>query len=159
MFRIHSFCLKLGALLALLFQYSPANGRDRIDQPMFSSKAITIYQGKRIDSPDHKKTVAVESLKERLSDSPGDFPARLTLDTEEGKLTATFGFSLDAELLWSPDSNAFALTGSVRGANGQYKTDVFLIQDKSLVVIHLTELIEGEFGHSVKCDWPESPNV
>src|SRR5713101_4075018 len=147
------------AILASLVFWKPVNGQSRIDQPSFSARAITIYPSKQIISPDKKIRVHVQSLRAHLSDSPGDFPARLIVDADGKRLTATFGFSLDAEIVWSPDSKAFSLTGSVRGANGQYQTDVFLIQPSKLVTIHLTDIIEREFGHPVRCGWPEPPNV
>jgi len=151
--------LSILTIFALVALWKPANGQIRIDQPFFSARAITIYQGKQIPSPDKKIKVRVQTLRAHLSDSPGDFPARLIVDADGERLTATFGFSLDAEIVWSPDSKAFSLTGSVRGANGQYQTDVFLIQPSKLVTIHLTDIIEREFGHPVRCGWPEPPNV
>jgi len=151
--------LSILTIFVLLALWKPANGQIRIDQPSFSAEAITIYQGKQIISPDKKIKIHLQSLRAHLNDSPGDFPARLIVDADGKQLTATFGFSLDAEIVWSPDSKAFSLTGSVRGANGQYTTDVFLIQSGKLVPIHLTEMVEREFGHPVKCGWPEQPNV
>ncbi len=147
------------AILASLVFWEPISGQSRIDQPSFSAKAITIYPGKEIVSPDKKIKIHLQNLRAHLNDSPGDFPARLIVDADGKQLTATFGFSLDAEIVWSPDSKAFSLTGSVRGANGQYTTDVFLIQSGKLVPIHLTDMVEREFGHPVKCGWPEPPNV
>ena len=147
------------AIFVSVLLWQSASGQNRDDEPSFSAHAITIYSGKQVKSPDKKSEVHIEPLRARLSDSPGDFPALLVVDTDGGRLTATFGFALDAELIWSPDSNAFSLTGSVRGANGQYRTDVFLIQSGKLVSIHLTDIIEKKFGHPVKCGWPEPPNV
>src|SRR5260370_13153759 len=147
------------AVIAPLVFWNPVGGQSRIDQPSFSARAITIYQGKQIISPDKKIKVHIQNLRAHLSSSPGDFPAQLIVDADSKRLTATFGFSLDAEIVWSPDSKAFSLTGSVRGANGQYKTDVFLIQSGKLISVHLTDIIEQKFGHPVKCGWPEPPNV
>jgi hypothetical protein len=156
---IHLRTLIAIAIFVSVVLWQSASGRNRDDEPNFSARAITIYAGKQVRSPDKKRRVHIEELRERLTDSPGDFPARLIVDDAGEQLTATFGFSLEAELIWSPDSNAFSLTGSVRGANGQYRTDVFLIQSDKLVPIHLTDIIEKEFGHPVKCGWPEPPNV
>src|SRR5260370_30711742 len=121
------------AILASLVFWKPMNGQSRIDEPSFSARAITIYPGKQIVSPDKRIKVHIQNLRAHLNDSPGDFPARLIVDADGKQLTANFGFSLDAEIAWSPDSKAFSLTGSVRGANGQYTTDVFLIQSVRLV--------------------------
>ena len=75
------------------------------------------------------------------------------------KLTARIFFGLNTEVLWSPDSKAFAVSGSSEGANGLYWTDVFLIEGERLVTIPLAPLIQRTFGHPVKCGWPEDPNV
>jgi len=101
----------------------------------------------------------LEALRALLAGSPGNFPTRLIVEADGEQLTATLGFALDAEIIWSPDSRAFSLTGSVEGANGPYRTDVFLIQSGKLVSVHLTDIIAKQFGHPVKCGWPELPNI
>lgn len=139
--------------------WASAVGGDRKDEPSFSARAITIRWGQQIQSPDGKVKVHLQALDAPLKDSPGDFPTRVVVDVNGERLTATFGFGLDAELLWSPDSKAFSITGSIVGANGEYQTDVFLIQPGKLVQIRLTNFIERAFGHPVRCGWPEPPNV
>lgn len=132
---------------------------DRQDVPSYSAKAITIYHWKdkvkAATSPDGKKSVSVELL----DDNAEDFPARVTVNTKQGQMYAKIRFGLGTEVLWSPDSLAFALTGSNGGANGQYETDVFYILKKKLVKVKLTALVEKAFGHPVRCQWPELPNV
>jgi hypothetical protein len=66
---------------------------------------------------------------------------------------------LNSEIIWSPDSKAFAVTGSEGGANGQYQTAVFYASEAGIQKVSLTLLIERAFGHPVKCGWSESPNV
>jgi hypothetical protein len=66
---------------------------------------------------------------------------------------------LNAEVLWSPDSKAFAVSGSGEGANGLYWVDVFVLKPDRLAVVPLTRVIQRAFGHPVKCGWPEDPNV
>lgn len=75
------------------------------------------------------------------------------------KLTAKIFFGLNAEVLWSPDSKAFAVSGSGEGANGLYWVDVFVLKPDELAVVPLTPVIQRAFGHPVKCGWPELPNV
>jgi hypothetical protein len=127
--------------------------------PLFSAKADTIYQdrdkAKTAISPDGRKKVSICMLDENAE----DFPAKIMVDTEQGRLEATIRFGLDTEILWSPDSHAFAITGSSGGANGQYECDVFYIRDRKLIKIELTALVERAFGHPVKCSWSEQPNV
>jgi hypothetical protein len=94
-----------------------------------------------------------------LDDASEGFPAKVIVDTEQGQLSATIRFGLNTEVLWSPDSLAFTLTGSCCGANGQYQTDVFYVFKNRLVKLQLTPLVERAFGHPVRCTWTESPNV
>jgi hypothetical protein len=160
MCRKSSRCLRAAVIiLACVVWWRPGNGQNRLDVPTFSARAIRIYGGEQVRSPDKKTRVHLEALHARLPDSPSNFPARLIVDTDGERLTAAIGFALDAEIIWSPDSRAFSLTGSEEGANGQYRTDVFLIQAGKLVSLHLTDIIEEKFGHPVKCGWPEPPNV
>ena len=130
------------------------------DVPFFSKNAATIYswpgRRKTAPSPDGKKKVGIKLLD---NDNVEDFPAIVTVDTERGQLTTTIRFGLNTEVLWSPDSMAFTLTGSCCGGNGQYQTDVFMVKDNQLVRVSLTVVAERAFGHPVKCGWPEPPNV
>jgi len=130
---------------------------DPIDIPSYSTKATTIYDNKSATSPDGKKKVSIRRLQVRAEDTMQ--PAELVVRSEKTRLSATTRFGLDAEVLWSPDSLAFSLTGSREGANGQYGTDVFYIRGGGLVKIELNSLLETTFGHPVKCAWPEVPNV
>jgi hypothetical protein len=85
----------------------------------------------------------------------------LGLDVRTGKekLTSKIRFGLNAEVLWSPDSNAFTVSGSSTGANGVYLTDVFIITPTGLTKVPLSQVIWHAFGHPVRCGWPEDPNV
>jgi hypothetical protein len=94
-----------------------------------------------------------------FDESADGFPAKITVTTEQGQLAATIQFGLDAEVLWSPDSNSFAVTGSLQSANGPFQTDVFAIHGDQLERVSISRLITLTFGHPVKCGWPESPNV
>ncbi len=127
----------------------------RIDTPMYSAIAATVYEGKSAASPDGKKNVSIKLLD--LNDE--DVPARVTVTIGKMRLDAKIRFGLDTEILWSPDSEAFALTGSHEGAGGQYETAVFYVNDTKLRVVGLTILIERAFGHPFNCWMPEVPNV
>jgi hypothetical protein len=74
-------------------------------------------------------------------------------------LTVKIFFGLNTEVLWSPDSQAFAVSGSSEGANGQYWTEVFLVRSGRLDPLPLAEIVRNAFGHPVKCGWPEFPNI
>ena len=81
------------------------------------------------------------------------------METENGRFTKKITFGLNAEVLWSPDSKAFSITGSCCGANGNYETDVFFVRKARLDRVRITPLAIRSFGHPVKCGWPEFPNV
>jgi hypothetical protein len=149
--------LLLVTALVTFCQIQPQTSRE--DVPFYAAKAIPIYRSKdkvkTATSPDGKKRVSIEIL----DDNAEDFPARITVDTDHDQSSATIRFGLATEILWSPDSRAFALTGSSGGSNGQYATDVFYVQEKKLLKVQLTTLVEKAFGHPVRCAWTESLNV
>jgi hypothetical protein len=142
-------------LLACAAFAESAIGQNRIDEPDFSARAIPIYHGKQVRSPDKRIVVR---LIETTDSQPGT-RGRLVVTSGGEQLTSSFDSSLDAEILWSPDSKAFSISGSSSSANGPYQTDVFFIDAGRLSSVHLTNLIRNEFGHPVRCGWPEPPNV
>jgi hypothetical protein len=127
----------------------------RMDIPSYSARATTIYVGKSASSPNGKRVVSIGAP----NFDTDDHPARVTVHTERGEWNTTIRFGLDTEILWSPDSESFAVTGSCCGAAGQYETDVFDLTGGRLKVVRLTILIERAFGHPVACRMPEPPNV
>lgn len=137
----------------LLITEIVCHAQEAVPISMFAKQASL---GTRVASPDGRGEVSL-----RLIEPRGEEPFRTALKirarnkTFEGKVN----FGLDSEVLWSPDSKAFAITGSSDGANGLYWTTVFLVEANRLVEIPLTEKIWQAFGHPVKCGWAESPNV
>lgn len=129
---------------------SPTHG-----DPFFASHAVYVYLRGSAVSPDGKKLVSVRLL----DDNADNFPSEVTVRTPVGTLRSRIQFGLNAQVLWSEDSKAFAITGSPDGGNGQYQTDAFYLRSQRLVRVPLTPLIERAFGHPVKCGWPEAPNV
>lgn len=123
--------------------------------PFFSSQAIYVYLGKSAPSPDGKKVVSLRVL----DDNAEDFPSLVIVKTPHGQLTSKIAFGLNGQVLWNTDSSGFAVTGSSGGANGQYQSSAFSLQNGRLVQIPLTRLIEKAFGQPMKCGWPETPNV
>ena len=128
----------------------------KADTPAFSKHAVNAYMGQPVRSPDGQKTVAIRILRD---DNADDFPADVVMMIGKKKLTARINFGLNAEVLWSPDSQAFTVSGSEGGAGGLYLTDVFTVSADDLTKIPLSKLIWHKFGHPVRCGWPESPNV
>ena len=85
----------------------------------------------------------------------------LTIQTSGamGKLLFTTENSVSAELTWSPDSTAFFITGSDGGAVGDYHLLVVDRFRRRLAVKDVSDVIHAAFGHPVRCDVPEAPNV
>lgn len=151
-----SFRSSLTAIFLFTFCLAVCSGlsAQENDTLLFSSLATDVSNGKPAKSPDGKKVVNAKE-----NDNTDDFPLDISITTGTGKLTARINFGLNAQVLWSPDSTAFAITGSSQGANGLYETEVFYIRDAQLVRIPLTKVVQQEFGHPVKCGWPEAPNI
>jgi hypothetical protein len=74
-------------------------------------------------------------------------------------LEQRFNFGLNAQVLWSPQRNRFALTGSNGGAVGQYETAIVTVRQNAIDWVDVTPSIERAFGHPVTCAYREPPNV
>ena len=85
--------------------------------------------------------------------------AKLRVQVGGKVIERDFQFGLNAEVLWAPTRNRFAITGSEGGANGQYQTAVVTVSTSGLQWFDVTPIIERAFGHPVRCGWPEAPNV
>lgn len=144
--------------LVITFLYIPAFGQkqSKADSPAFSRQAVYAYSGKPVLSPDGTATVRIRLLN---NDNADDFPALVLVRTQHAQYNARINFALNAEILWSPDSKAFTVSGSRDGAGGLYQTDVFQVGESGLTKIPMSKLVWQKFGHPVRCGWPESPNV
>ncbi|HYL46417.1 MAG TPA: hypothetical protein VEU52_05285 [Candidatus Limnocylindrales bacterium] len=142
--------------LGVLFFGVNACSQSKNDEaPFFSVHAAALYTDKVAISPNGKRQVTVEILDEKAE----DFPSTVRMKDNELQLSSRINFGLNAQILWSPDSRSFAVTGSCCGAGGQYETDVFYVQRERLTKVELTSLIVRGFGHPVRCEWPEDSNV
>jgi hypothetical protein len=141
--------------LTCLLVWSASAQSPAHEDPFFASHAVYVYLGGSAVSPDGKSLVSVRLL----DDNADNFPSEVTVRTPIGTLRSRIPFGLNAQVLWSEDSKAFAITGTPDGGDGQYQTDAFYLRSQRLVRVPLTPLIERAFGHPVKCGWPESPNV
>lgn len=142
------------ALIALLLALMSCAGAQTMP-PQEGLYAAHASSAEAVRSLDGKNVVSLR----RLDDNADDFPTEVKVQSGDVSMTRVINSGLDAEILWSEDSKAFSITGSLGGANGPYETDVFILKSDRLVRIPLTRLIELAFGHPVKCGWPERPNV
>lgn len=63
------------------------------------------------------------------------------------------------EVLWSPRSDALAISTSGGGLNGLYRLVVLRRVGGRVQERDVTALVAAKFGRPVRCDWPEPPNV
>jgi hypothetical protein len=143
--------MKYIGLIAILFAWRTSLFSQ--ESPAYSSHAVFVYEHGSALSPDGGKTVTVHRVGKETPD------AEMVVRSEGTILRSRVRFGLNAEVLWSGDSKAFAITGSAEGANGQFQTDVFYVDSDRLHRVPLTRVLERAFGQPVRCGWPEVPNV
>jgi hypothetical protein len=147
-------CAATAITFALSLAVSAQN--PKTESPVFSRAAVYAYMGKSVPSPDKQKAVRIRVTR---NDEDEHFPATVVVTNGKSKFTGKIDLALNAEVLWSPDSKAFAVSGSKDGAGGLYLTDVFTVDETGLTKIPLSDVIWRAFGHPVRCQWPEDPNV
>jgi hypothetical protein len=125
----------------------------------FSKKAVRTWEnhvGKqpKVTAPDGKGDVVLGSVTKHGK------PHLLLTFNHSGKATHfDIGRGIGAELLWSPDSKALAVTTSNGSSNGVYNLIIFQIEAAAVKKIDATPVIRKVFGHPVVCAYPEPPNV
>jgi hypothetical protein len=159
-------CLLLAPTLTfcLLLTSFPVPGQTSQSQPradesrgVFSVDAVSVWkpnaaQRWAIASPNHSDAVVVEQGTE------GDVTSREAFITVGGKQRELFAGHVDPEILWSPDSKAFAETYSDGGAVGLFH--VLIYYDDGSRIIEPTAQVTKEFlSHPRVCFEPEDPNV
>ena len=107
----------------------------------------------KVLSPDKRSLVQARYIEDQ------DEKVLLDVSGAIGSIEVDIGHGVDSELLWSPDSESFFVTTSDQGANGSYRLIVVGRFGDKLVSRDLTSLIYRQFGHPVRCGWPEAPNV
>jgi hypothetical protein len=115
------------------------------------------------------KTISGSSTSITLPAGNGAFSVLISVNEDKGLILKTSGRIgsgtvvvppyVDAELLWSPDEAAVAVTASEGGAIGLFDTYVIRSAGGRMIVDNLSPLIRRAFGHPVRCDSPEKPNV
>jgi hypothetical protein len=122
----------------------------------FSTDARLLNWGNTSYAPDNKVNAKLGTV---INENDEAFPAHLTISTPARTQTFTVTFTLNAEILWSPDSAALAISGSQDGASGQYFADVIVLKQSGFERLALSTLIQEAFGHPVVCYAPSVPNV
>lgn len=147
--------LALLSVVSLTGNSTPRGVYARAAQPIWGHIASAGDRPLMLRSPDKATIVSVRYTELKNGDS------NVTLDVSGriGPGRVRLGPGVGSELLWAPDSRAFAVTTSDQGANGQFRTVIVADSVNGLAVRDVSRLIVRAFGHPVKCGWPEEPNV
>jgi hypothetical protein len=128
------------------------------DEGAFSAKAVDVWdhysKPVTVLAPDGSTAVTAEYVL-----GPRDKHLFLRFRGEGERTSFDLGRGIGAELLWSPDSKALAVTTSDVSRNGVFNTYVLLLDHGSIQKIDLSPLVRKEFDHPVACAYPEPPNV
>src|SRR5579862_1723275 len=158
-----SFCLALA-----LIDFPPRVARpvapDSQPSGAYSKAAASVWdrlfdsaRSVAIASPDRLSTVRARTV--ARVDPNDDQHVVLDLSGETGSLHVDIGPGVGSEILWAPDSKALFVTTSDGGRNGLYRVLVIGEFQGRLEARDLTGIVYKAFGHPVKCDVPEPPNV
>jgi hypothetical protein len=148
-------------VLMLLAVASPAAGQLKtscdISGPhtIYSRHASVIEKGD-IRSPDGGKTVKVTPIAEPPKNSEGQLRFTVTAGSTRHEAVLE-GF--DAEVSWSPDSSAFAVTETEGGGGIGPRVYVFYVEPNELRKLTVSTPVEKDFGSPTKCEVPVPPNT
>lgn len=151
------------ALLAMLFSIAPGQATVQNDpcpqgpHTLYSQRAISLDSGsEKIKSPDGKKllTVSISHAPEDAEEPEMVFTVTIAKRAYSARLP---GF--DAEVLWSPDSSAFAVNETEGGGGIGVRVYVFYVSEAGLKKVVVSGAIEKVFGTPVKCEVPVPPNT
>jgi hypothetical protein len=115
---------------------------------------MSASQGRTVISPDHLKRIVVyEQVKDDVTSD--DF-----FITLRSKRIPLFAGHVEPEVLWSPDSKAFAETYSDGGAVGTFHVLIYYVEKDQLREIEPTAAVTKEFLSRPRiCFAPEDPNI
>ncbi len=142
-------------LLSVQLSASDRNSCPSGPHPLYSRRAISpnaeIWQ---VKSPDGKKRLTVRGAID--SKDPNGYRLSFTVGVSGKRLqTQLSGFG--AEVSWSADSSAFAVTQTEGGGGIGYGAYVFFVEQSGLKKIDLSPSAKKAFSNPAKCDI--APNV
>lgn len=108
---------------------------------------------KSLKAPDGKQSVVVRF-------QPWKDSRKMTIMLLPQRDTWSLGMGLDSELIWAPDSSAFAITTTNTSSEGPFDTFAFAIDPAGMAKeINVSPIVRKRFGHPVACAFPEEPNI
>jgi len=120
---------------------------------LYSWKASVLAE--TLKSPDGKKVLTMERLPAK-DDDDGWIGYTVLVG---GKQFSTRLPGFNAEISWSPDSSAFAVTETEGGGGIGYGVYIFRIRESGLQGISLSPVVAKAFGSPAKCEVPVAPNI
>ena len=122
---------------------------------LYSQKAAVPEKG-AIRSPDGQKTIKVTPVPNPPRDTERQL--RFTV-TAGGKSHSAVLDGFDAEVSWSPDSSAFAVTETEGGGGIGYRVYVFYVEPEGLRKLAISPPVEKAFGTPTRCEVAVPPNT
>jgi hypothetical protein len=145
-----------GVLLStLLLVLTPTAQNSKVgcgSEPLYARHGFVRGQ---VKSPDGENELAIENLRDD-KDPDGYVSYRVTVG--EKHFSARLS-GWRTEVLWSPDSRAFAVNQTEGGGGIGQRAYVFYLEDGGLRKVDVFAPIEKAFGSRVKCEVPVSPNT
>jgi hypothetical protein len=153
------FCVALVAAVSMLFSTTAVSGAKPTG--MYARSAVPVWdmlgnaserKAIKMASPDYSNVLVASAI--------GYAGVLLSLERAKSIFwTEEVRPGVGIEIAWSPDSKAFFVTTSNAGRNGNYELTVYFVNGKKVTKRYVTPAILNAFGHPVKCDWEEDPNV
>lgn len=123
---------------------------------LYSARVVTLDTTiENFKSPDGRKALTVKRVEDDKDPDGVHVTFTVTVGAKQFQ-TQLLGFN--SEVLWSPDSAAFAVTQTEGGGGFGYGAYVFFADENGVRKIDLSENIRKVFHTPGKCDSPVSPN-
>jgi len=125
---------------------------------LFSADAISLFpdreQAFTVASPDGRKSILVDHI-----EGANYYDFRVRVSAHARRFGTKIGSHVSPEVLWAPDSKAFAETYSDAGAVGTFHLLIYVNED-GLKILEPAKRVRREFlSHPRECFFPEDPNI
>jgi len=109
-----------------------------------------------VRSPDRASSLTAVSVE--APTAPDGLIVRYTIRKDDSEFVTELN-GWGAEILWSPDSSAFAVTQTEGGGGIGYRVYVFSVQQGKIRKVDVSRVIEAATGFSHGCDIKVLPNT
>jgi hypothetical protein len=121
-------------------------------EPLYARQAAL---DKQIKSPDGQNELTIENLRDD-KDPEGYVSFSVTVGEKHFSDRLT---GWRTEVMWSPDSKAFAVNQTEGGGGIGQRAYVFYLEESGLRKVDVSAPVEKAFGSPVKCEVPVPPNT